>query len=57
MMEITAERYAELVIAEDKYNRLCEVIKERGWRGLTGEEVRFLRDMFCGKPDLVAEAE
>ena len=45
MMEITKERFAELVITEDKYNRLCEVISERGWRGLTGEELRFLRSM------------
>ena len=45
MIELTPERYATLVVIEDKYYRLCEIIKERGWRGLTGEEVRFIRAM------------
>ena len=57
MMEITKERFAELVITEDKYNRLCEIIDDRKYRGLTVDEMLFLRDMFCGKPDLVTEAE
>lgn len=44
-LHITQERYAELIVAEDKYNRLCDVLENRGYRGLTGDEVRFLRDM------------
>lgn len=45
MIELTPERYATLVVIEDKYYRLCEIIKERGWRGLTGEEIRLIRAM------------
>ena len=56
-MEIASERYAELVIAENGFRRLCEIIDDRKYRGLTVDEMLFLRDMFCGKPDLVAEAE
>lgn len=55
MMEITTERYTELVITEDKFNRLCEIIKERGWRGLSGEEIRFLRDMLGIKEEVEGE--
>lgn len=48
-MEITSERYAELVIAENGFHRLCEIIEDRKYCGLTVDEMLFLRDMFCGK--------
>lgn len=46
MIEITPERYAVLVVAEDKYYRLCEMLRERRFRGLSGEEVRLIHAMF-----------
>lgn len=45
MIELTSERYATLVIIEDKYYRLCEILRDRGWRGLTGEDVRLIQAM------------
>jgi hypothetical protein len=45
VIELTPERYATLVVIEDKYYRLCEIIKERGWRGLSAEELRFIQAM------------
>ena len=42
MIEITPERYAVMVIAEDKYYRLCEILRERGWRGLSGAEIELI---------------
>ena len=56
-MDITSERYAELVIAENGFHRLCEIIEDRKYRGLTVDEMLFLRDMFCGKPERIAEDE
>ena len=55
MVEISLMRYAELAITEDKFNRLCEILKERGWRGLSGEEVRFIRDMLGVKEEVESE--
>ena len=43
MIELTPERYAVLVVAEDKYYRLCEMLRERRFRGLSGEEVRLIQ--------------
>ena len=45
MIELTPERYATLVVIEDKYYRLCEILRERGWRGLTREEIRLIQAM------------
>ena len=45
MVEISLSRFAELKVIEDKYARLCEVIKDRKWRGLSGDEIRFIQDM------------
>ena len=43
MIELTPERYTTLVVIEDKYYRLCEIINEKAWLGLTSEELRLIR--------------
>ena len=49
-MEITMERYEELIIAEQNYKKLCNVINEYaadGGYGLGCSELKLLRCMIC----------
>ena len=49
-MEITIERYEELIIAEHNYKKLCGLIDEYaldGGYGLGSSELKVLRLMLC----------
>ena len=53
-MEITIERYEELIIAEHNYKKLCSVIDEYSdneYCGIGGSELRILRGMLLGKKE------
>ena len=48
-MEITAERFAELIVAEHKYQRLCNVIQDRAteYLGFDNRELQLIVDLLC----------
>lgn len=47
-MEITPERFAELIVAEHKYQRLCNVIQQRSKvHGLDWKELELIVELFC----------
>jgi hypothetical protein len=47
-MEITHERFAELIVAEHKYQRLCKVIQQRSsGQGLGWKELDLIVELFC----------
>lgn len=48
-MEITMERFAELIVAEHNYKKLCKIIKNKAdcYDTLDSSELRMLRDMCC----------
>ena len=48
-MEITAERFAELIVAEHKYQRLCTVIQDRAKaiQNLDWRELQLIVDLLC----------
>jgi hypothetical protein len=48
-MEITAERFAELIVAEHKYQRLCNVIQDRARavQNLDWRELQLIVDLLC----------
>lgn len=57
-MEITIERYEELIIAEHNYKKLCEVIDEYAtsdYCGIGSSELRILRGMLLGKKEAKSE--
>ena len=49
MVSISEERFAELIVAEHHYNRLCRVIKEKAntYDTLDNQELRIIRDIVC----------
>lgn len=48
-MEITPEKFAELIVAEHKYQRLCNIIQQRvtEFQGLDWRELQLIVDLFC----------
>lgn len=50
-INISEERYAELVIAENSYKKLCAILIDRIYTGFKTDELLMLRDMTIGKPD------
>lgn len=54
-MEITPERFAELIVAEHKYNRLREVIAEKanGYYPLENRDLKMIQLLLF--PDTIKE--
>lgn len=52
-MEITAERFAELIVAEHCYNKLRRIIQEKvdRFEKLDYAELRILRDLCCHREE------
>lgn len=48
-MDISSERFTELVVQEHKYQRLCTVIQDRvrAWLPLDVRELQLIVDLFC----------
>lgn len=57
MIEITYERFAELIVAETNYRNLYRIICERAdsYDKLGNNELRILRDMLCSKSEVERE--
>lgn len=55
MIEITAERFAELIVSEHKYNRLREVIAEKanGYYPLENRDLKMIQHLLF--PDTIKE--
>lgn len=55
-MEITLERFSELIVAEHKYNRLREVIAEKanGYYPLENRDLKMIQRLMF--PDTIKEA-
>jgi hypothetical protein len=49
MMEISTERFAELIVAEHNYRKLCRIIKERAnnYDKLDNAELKILKEILC----------
>lgn len=49
MMEITSERFAELIVEEHNYRKLCRIIKERAnnYDRLENAELKILKEILC----------
>lgn len=48
-MEITIERFTELVVKEHNYNKLCRIIKEKAdsYDKLENGELKILKEICC----------
>ena len=48
-MEITIERFTQLIVEEHNYKKLCRIIKAKAdnYETLDNSELRMLRDMCC----------
>lgn len=48
-MDISVERFAELIVAEHHYKRLCKIICEKAdnYFSLDNQELRILRQFLC----------
>ena len=49
MMEITSERFAELIVEEHNYRKLCRIIKERAnnYDRLENAELKIMKEILC----------
>ena len=50
MIEVSYERFAELIVAEHNYRKLCRIISERvdkGYGGLEHSELQLLEAILC----------
>lgn len=52
-MEITTERFTELIVAEHNYHKLCKIIRDKAdsYDKLENSELKILKEMCCPHED------